>query len=503
MTSTYHSISSISSATSSLGAASLTSPPRSVKKMRIHRNDSSSGALKIADDIKFDASFSYHSCANMEQMPSKEESILPLPPLPPSSIDENRRTNTNYSRDYLAGQRYTLSDTQPYQSTNNINKHQPQETLYHHKPAAQNSTSYPSSSKPIRMIDANGCVVKRLPTSEDHGCPIPSNYMYPYHHSYYNSYPNTFHPHRSHHSYHAYPNPWNTPSPERQTQNPYENYSDSNGSIYKREQYSNHPPMIAPHEDHNEKRSRKNANVSSQPQPGHVNEVDVEPTVTLLLAMPQDVDCLSDRQCFVRSELVEVFCATNTDVSVRHSKGAQKLSVGQVGIRCRFCHCLPIKDRAERAVCFPSTLSRIYQTVADMQRFHFESCSMVPSEVREMYKRLKTTRPRGMGSPQNYWIVSAKRAGLIDSLSSGIRLGQNSSSTPERATPLNGLGLSSPSTSKVDFSQKIKKLSKKCSGKELQCGDDRDDANILLMLKSTPRIDFTSTPTFNGDMVHI
>lgn len=138
--------------------------------------------------------------------------------------------------------------------------------------------------------------------------------------------------------------------------------------------------------------------------------------------MPSDTDSLSDRQCYVRSHFVEVFTATEKDVSARHSKGAQRLTVGQVGIRCIHCARNRPKDRAERAVCYPSSVSRIYQTVADMQRFHFEQCDQIPDETRRMYKSLKTTRPRGVGSPQTYWIQSAKLIGLTDT-PDGIRFG--------------------------------------------------------------------------------
>jgi len=140
------------------------------------------------------------------------------------------------------------------------------------------------------------------------------------------------------------------------------------------------------------------------------------------LSMPEDNECLSDRQCFVRSRLVEAFCATEEDVTARHSKGAQKLAVGQVGLRCKFCHDVSHKERAERAVCYPSSVTRIYQTVADMQRFHFEICAKMPKEVKEEYGQLRTTRPRGVGSPQNYWVMSAEAKGLVDSEFDGIRL---------------------------------------------------------------------------------
>lgn len=130
--------------------------------------------------------------------------------------------------------------------------------------------------------------------------------------------------------------------------------------------------------------------------------------------MPTDQDSLSDRQCYVRSEMVEIFAASEKDVSSRHSKGAQKLTEGQVGIRCVHCAHLRPRDRAERAVCYPSSISRIYQTVADMQRFHFEQCREIPPNIRKIYKSLKTTRPRGVGSPQTYWVQSAKLLDLAD-----------------------------------------------------------------------------------------
>eukprot|EP00523_Entomoneis_sp_CCMP467_P013944 CAMPEP_0168802210 /NCGR_PEP_ID=MMETSP0725-20121227/19954_1 /TAXON_ID=265536 /ORGANISM="Amphiprora sp., Strain CCMP467" /LENGTH=535 /DNA_ID=CAMNT_0008853951 /DNA_START=103 /DNA_END=1711 /DNA_ORIENTATION=- len=140
----------------------------------------------------------------------------------------------------------------------------------------------------------------------------------------------------------------------------------------------------------------------------------------MLLAMPTDSESLSDRQCYVRSEMVEIFAATEQDVAARHSKGAQKLVVGQVGIRCIHCAHLRPRDRAERAVCYPSSISRIYQTVADMQRFHFEHCKCIPKHISNVYKNLKTTRPRGVGSPQTYWVQSAKQLGLVDT-KGGIR----------------------------------------------------------------------------------
>ena len=153
----------------------------------------------------------------------------------------------------------------------------------------------------------------------------------------------------------------------------------------------------------------------------------------MLLSLASDSDSLSDRQCYVRTTMVEIFAATEKDVAARHTKGAQKLVIGQVGIRCVYCSHLRPRDRAERAVCYPSSISRIYQTVADMQRFHFEQCTEIPNEVRDIYKSLKTTRPRGVGSPQTYWVQSANILGLIDS-EGGIRFKDSADEVAEAPT---------------------------------------------------------------------
>ena len=135
---------------------------------------------------------------------------------------------------------------------------------------------------------------------------------------------------------------------------------------------------------------------------------------TYLLSTPYDGGSLSDRQCYVRSHFVELFVAGPEDTVSRHSRGNQRLYDGQIGLRCAYCAKLRPADRAERAICYPSSISRMYQTVADMQRFHFESCPAIPHRIRQTYRTLKTTRPRGQGSPQAYWMQSARDIGLVD-----------------------------------------------------------------------------------------
>ena len=144
-------------------------------------------------------------------------------------------------------------------------------------------------------------------------------------------------------------------------------------------------------------------------------------------------------------------------MACRPAKGSQKIHVGQIGIRCAYCvdntttttttttatddeaaaaslsslllregssssssSSIKKKQKSERAVCYPQSISRIYQTVADMQRRHFEKCDKIPVRVMGAYKSLKSTRPRGEGNPATYWESSAREIGLVDTEGVGI-----------------------------------------------------------------------------------
>lgn len=116
--------------------------------------------------------------------------------------------------------------------------------------------------------------------------------------------------------------------------------------------------------------------------------------------------------------------------------------MNQIGLRCAYCVKIKPRDRAERAICYPSSISRIYQTVADMQRFHFESCVAIPPRVLHVYKSLKTTRPRGVGSPQSYWDKSAREIGLVDTeegIQVNVKEGDEKQFERQRKSAITGL----------------------------------------------------------------
>jgi len=143
-------------------------------------------------------------------------------------------------------------------------------------------------------------------------------------------------------------------------------------------------------------------------------------TGKVALSIPEDKMALSPLRCFLR-EQVCAFSATEEDIAVR-TPTTFAVSVGQVGIGCIHCLGQPAKLRLNRAVCFPFSITRIYQSVADIQRFHLGECKMVPKDVREKFLKLQSRSSKGSKglATRQYWVTSAKKIGLVDT-PKGIR----------------------------------------------------------------------------------
>jgi len=143
-------------------------------------------------------------------------------------------------------------------------------------------------------------------------------------------------------------------------------------------------------------------------------------TGKVTLSVPEDKMSLSPLRCFLRQQVC-AFSATEEDIAVR-TPTTFAVSVGQVGIGCIHCLGQPAKLRLNRAVCFPFSIARIYQSVADIQRFHLSECKMVPKDVREKFLKLQSQSSKGSKglATRQYWVTSAKKIGLIDT-SKGIR----------------------------------------------------------------------------------
>jgi hypothetical protein len=144
------------------------------------------------------------------------------------------------------------------------------------------------------------------------------------------------------------------------------------------------------------------------------------------LSLPEDKTALSPLRCFLR-EQVCAFSATEKDIAVR-APTTFSIQIGQVGIGCIHCVRQASKGRSNRAVCFPFSIGRIYQSVADIQRFHFGECKMMPPEVKEKFHSLQSASSKGSKglATRQYWVTSAKKIGLVDT-PEGIRFGRDPS----------------------------------------------------------------------------
>lgn len=137
----------------------------------------------------------------------------------------------------------------------------------------------------------------------------------------------------------------------------------------------------------------------------------------VVLSLPEDKNFLSPLRCFLR-EQVCVFSATETDIAIR-TPTTFTVQLGQVGVGCVHCLAVAPKERSNRAVCFPFSIGRIYQSVADIQRFHLGECRMMPPAERSRFLQLQSESAKGSRglATRTYWIDAAKKIGLRDGTS--------------------------------------------------------------------------------------
>ena len=131
-----------------------------------------------------------------------------------------------------------------------------------------------------------------------------------------------------------------------------------------------------------------------------------------LLSLDEDKDWLSAPLCLLRDQL-EVFCATQEEVDTRTR--ARPHVVGCVGIRCRHCKNLPLKERANGSTCFPKSVSLVHQAVRNFHRYHFHDCKEIPERYKKRMKAFKPKEQQSKKSSSAYWIESCKaELGMLD-----------------------------------------------------------------------------------------
>ena len=149
------------------------------------------------------------------------------------------------------------------------------------------------------------------------------------------------------------------------------------------------------------------------------------------LGILSDAKYLTEFHCFLRSNLIEVFCATKDDMngklyvnifndlnkvslarqmssewkpmirslyfrffSLAPRRGRKKpVLLGQVGVRCMSCAVASRRSSAPEkrngSTYYPTTIASIYNSVMLIQQRHFSECKAISTEARAEYSRLK------------------------------------------------------------------------------------------------------------------
>lgn len=144
-------------------------------------------------------------------------------------------------------------------------------------------------------------------------------------------------------------------------------------------------PEIRSAHDSNQKRKSSTGGPLKK-RPRVENSQSDRVTKTLLLACPDDEEVLPPLHCFIRRQ-IQVFTATDAELSQPAPGRKNPIQLGQVGIRC--IHCAKSNLRVKRSVCYPSSVKRLYSSVSDMKFDHFGVCPSIPKDLQEIYTQLK------------------------------------------------------------------------------------------------------------------
>lgn len=160
----------------------------------------------------------------------------------------------------------------------------------------------------------------------------------------------------------------------------------------------------------------------------------------LLLARKQDSDHLNPIHCFVRQN-IEVFVASEEDITAPCPGRKNTIKAGQVGLRCIHCRNVESRQRAKRAVCYPSTLGRVYNCVSDMKFDHFSLCKYLPALQRDLFNRLriqKESKSKGKGgnNTSKYYYDTAVEMGMRETFDGMVILDKKGTSSATRRLPL-------------------------------------------------------------------
>jgi hypothetical protein len=134
----------------------------------------------------------------------------------------------------------------------------------------------------------------------------------------------------------------------------------------------------------------------------------------ILLYTVTDEDSLSEYQCLVRKQ-IEVFEALQDDTRTNAQGRNKPIVLGQVGIRCRHCMVLPLKERRRGAVYYPAKLDSVYQAARNMATGHLaERCQHLPADIKQELVKLLDHSRSSIGAGKQYWADGLRSLGVFE-----------------------------------------------------------------------------------------
>ena len=151
-------------------------------------------------------------------------------------------------------------------------------------------------------------------------------------------------------------------------------------------------------------------------------------TPAMSLALACDDEHLSEYQIMVRKQL-EIFEAMPEDVESNTQGRKKQVALGQVGIRCKHCASLPLRQRGRGAVYYPAKLQGVYQAAQNMASSHLcESCQCINEALKRELRTLRERRDTASGGKQ-YWADGARALGLFEA-EDGLRINREQQTQP-------------------------------------------------------------------------
>jgi hypothetical protein len=145
-------------------------------------------------------------------------------------------------------------------------------------------------------------------------------------------------------------------------------------------------------------------------------------SLPVLLAQPEeDRYKISDHQYLLRQQ-IEIFEASEEDITT-HIRGRNKpITFGQVGIRCKHCSHVHVSQRQKGSTYFPFNKLGIYQAAQNMSTTHIQCglCKYMPETIKQQFVDLMSNRQRNTTSSNNngagriHWAKTATLLGVID-----------------------------------------------------------------------------------------